>query len=41
MKFGVGVLSKKLHSRLEFRENGHSDSHTFLKGINESLPVLS
>lgn len=41
MKFGVGILYKKLPRKLEFRENGLNDSYTLPKGINEFLSVFS
>jgi hypothetical protein len=40
MKFGIGVLYKRLSSRSDFRENRLSDSHTLLKGINEFIPYF-
>jgi hypothetical protein len=36
MKFGIGVLYKRLSSR----ENWLSDSHTLLKGVNEFIPYF-
>ena len=33
MKFGIGILYKKLPSRHEFRVNGLSDSRPLLKDV--------
>jgi len=41
MKFGVGVLYKKLSCKGEFGENQHSKRHTLLQGMNEILPIFS
>jgi hypothetical protein len=35
MKFGRGVLYKKLSSKRKFRENRLSDSRTLPKGVND------
>lgn len=41
MKFGIGVLYRKLSSKTDFRENGLSGSHTLLKGVNYFLSYFS
>ena len=41
IKFGIGVLYRKLTSRLEFRGNRLIESHNSRPGAHEYLPVLS
>lgn len=40
MKFGIGVLYKKLLSKHKFHENRCTEVHTLLKDLNEVLPVF-
>jgi hypothetical protein len=41
MKFGVGVVYKKLSSRIKLCENQLGENDTLLTGINEILHLFS
>jgi hypothetical protein len=40
MKFSVGILYKKLLSKLDIPETWSIDGHSLASGVNEFFPVI-